>query len=87
MNRMNKSQRDDNDERLVQPIDYIAKCDSDTLLFPEIFLDQLLEHLPSHPQNAYFAGLPFSYLMGGCYFLSWELFNYVAALDGNHTKL
>jgi hypothetical protein len=106
MNMMNNKRMDDKgayasptsiqQQLLLQPIDYIAKCDSDTLLFPEILLDQLLEHLPSHPQNAYFAGSrnsrigpkgPFSYLMGGCYLLSWELSNYVTSLDCNRTKL
>ena len=66
-----------------------SKCDSDTLLFPEIFFDQLLDRLPSHPKNAYFAGSCYSttrhkgryFLAGGCYLLSWELSNYVTSQD------
>ena len=35
-------------------IDYIAKCDSDTMIYPEILLDELLMKLPSYPQNQYY---------------------------------
>jgi hypothetical protein len=103
MNRMNNNNKMDNGDsghapsstQELLPIDYLAKCDSDTLLFPEIFLDQLLENLPSHPQNSYFAGSRYStirrkgryFLAGGCYLLSWELSNYVTSQDCPRTKL
>jgi hypothetical protein len=96
-NNKNMDNNPSSSSQLLLPIDYIAKCDSDTLLFPEIFLDQLLDHrhLPSHPKNAYFAGSRYSttrrkgryFLAGGCYLLSWELSNYVTSPDCPRTEL
>ena len=74
--------------------DYIIKCDTDTLIFPEYFLNHKMNRLPLFPNNVrvyggfdLFSREDAMYFAGSLYFLSVDMARYIASDACDRKKL
>jgi hypothetical protein len=81
-------------------LDYIGKTDTDTLIYPRLFLDQILQRLPRFPNNIRIYGGDYRikpsmstlnlgpvYMGGHLYFMSPDLARYSASTQCNRSVL